>query len=246
VKRISAISVLFLAALTLGEVISAVAQKEDRCLLTLNMVREGGVGGSLYGVAGKATSIDGKEIIKGIHVGTSLVFDGLLNNATYTFVVENADYKSAVIERSIRCSPGMSGTISMVSGDPMETYKTAGRFDGTVKAGDGYIKLEPMEEFQNVQAGTPKIISKDIMNGDAISLPKPKYPADAKAAGANGVVNVQVVVDEAGNVTSASALTGNSLLRQSSIEAARGAKFKPVLLSGIPDKVRGIIVYNFQ
>jgi TonB family protein len=59
-------------------------------------------------------------------------------------------------------------------------------------------------------------------------------------------VNVQVTIDEAGNVTSASAVSGHPLLRQVAAQAARGAKFKPTLLSGQAVKVSGIIVYNFQ
>ena len=92
----------------------------------------------------------------------------------------------------------------------------------------------------------PKIVSKGVINGSAISLPKPAYPPTAKAVGANGAVNVQVTIDEAGNVTSASAVSGHPLLRQVAAQAARGAKFKPTLLSGQAVKVSGIIVYNFQ
>lgn len=91
----------------------------------------------------------------------------------------------------------------------------------------------------------PKTISGGVLNGKAISLPKPAYPAIAKAAHASGTVNVQVTVDESGNVISASAVSGHPLLRQSAISAARGAKFRPTMLSGQPVKVTGVIVYNF-
>lgn len=92
----------------------------------------------------------------------------------------------------------------------------------------------------------PRIVAKGVINGNAISLPKPAYPPTAKAVGASGPVNVQVTIDENGNVISATAVSGHPLLRQVSAQAARGAKFKPTLLSGQPVKVSGIIVYNFQ
>ncbi len=92
----------------------------------------------------------------------------------------------------------------------------------------------------------PRIVSKGVINGSAISLPKPAYPPTAKAVGASGAVNVQVTIDENGNVTSASAVSGHPLLRSVAAQAARGAKFKPTLLSGQAVKVSGIIVYNFQ
>jgi protein TonB len=91
----------------------------------------------------------------------------------------------------------------------------------------------------------PKVISKGVVNGSAISLPKPAYPPAAKAVRAAGTVSVQVTIDENGNVISASAAGGHPLLQQAAVGAARQAKFKPTLLSGTPVKVTGIITYNF-
>ncbi|HEX3282528.1 MAG TPA: TonB family protein [Pyrinomonadaceae bacterium] len=88
-------------------------------------------------------------------------------------------------------------------------------------------------------------ISGGVLNSKAISLPKPPYPPVARAAQASGTVNVQVTVDEKGNVTSASAVSGHPLLRAAAIAAARQARFAPTKLSGTPVKVTGIIVYNF-
>jgi len=83
------------------------------------------------------------------------------------------------------------------------------------------------------------------LNGKAISLPKPDYPADARAAGVDGVVVVQVTIDEQGNVAEARAVSGPPQLQQVSISAALQAKFSPTLLMGEPVKVTGVIVYNF-
>jgi protein TonB len=84
-----------------------------------------------------------------------------------------------------------------------------------------------------------------VLNGKAISKPQPAYPAIARAARASGTVTVQVLVDERGNVVSASAVSGHPLLQQSAVAAARQAKFSPTLLSGQPVKVSGVITYNF-
>lgn len=91
----------------------------------------------------------------------------------------------------------------------------------------------------------PKSISKGVINGSAISLPKPPYPPAARAVRASGAVNVQVTISESGSVISASASSGNPLLRAAAVQAARSARFAPTLLSGQPVKVTGIIVYNF-
>ncbi|MDQ3372651.1 MAG: energy transducer TonB [Acidobacteriota bacterium] len=91
----------------------------------------------------------------------------------------------------------------------------------------------------------PKTISGGVVNGKATSLPKPPYPAAARAVRASGAVNVQVKINEQGNVVSASAVSGHPLLRAAAVQAARSAKFAPTQLSGQPVSVTGVIVYNF-
>jgi TonB family protein len=98
---------------------------------------------------------------------------------------------------------------------------------------------------QNEPPKITKPISGGIINGKATSLPKPVYPAAAKAVRASGSVNVQVLIDEEGKVISASAVSGHPLLRAASEQAARAATFSPTILSGQPVKVSGVIVYNF-
>jgi TonB family protein len=94
--------------------------------------------------------------------------------------------------------------------------------------------------------GMPRApISGGVLNGKAISLPKPAYPAVARAARASGTVVVQVTVDEEGNVISARAVSGHPLLQASATSAARQAKFSPTKLAGQPVKVTGVITYNF-
>jgi TonB family protein len=88
-------------------------------------------------------------------------------------------------------------------------------------------------------------ISAGVLNGKAISLPKPDYPPDARAAGTEGVVVIQVTVDEQGNVSEARAISGPKQLQDVSVNAALQAKFSPTLLSGEPVRVTGVIVYNF-
>ena len=84
-----------------------------------------------------------------------------------------------------------------------------------------------------------------VVNGQAKYLPKPPYPMMAKSVGAAGAVNVQVTIDEEGNVISAKAVSGHIMLRRVAEDAARQAKFTPTTLSTVPVKVTGVIVYNF-
>ena len=91
----------------------------------------------------------------------------------------------------------------------------------------------------------PKAVSGGVLNGKATNLVKPAYPAAAKAVRAEGAVNVQVTIDEEGNVISAAAVSGHPLLRANAVQAARASKFSPTTLEGRPVKVTGVIVYNF-
>ena len=91
----------------------------------------------------------------------------------------------------------------------------------------------------------PRTVSGGVLNGKATNLPKPVYPAAARAIRAGGSVSVQVLIDESGRVVSASAVSGHPLLRAAAVSAAQGARFSPTLLSGQAVKVSGVITYNF-
>ena len=84
-----------------------------------------------------------------------------------------------------------------------------------------------------------------VINGKAMSLPKPAYPVEARNARAEGSVLVKVLLDEEGKVYKATAFCGNPLLRKASEDAAINAKFAPTRLNDLPVKVSGVIVYNF-
>ncbi len=105
--------------------------------------------------------------------------------------------------------------------------------------------FEDMPPPKPALKNTPDVISGGVMNGKARSLPKPPYPAAARAVKAVGSVTVQILIDAEGNVIEAKAVSGHPLLRQAAEEAARAARFAPTILSGKPVKVRGVLVYNF-
>jgi TonB family protein len=59
-----------------------------------------------------------------------------------------------------------------------------------------------------------------------VSLPKPAYPAAARAIRAKGEVIVTVIIDSSGRVTSAKAENGHPLLRAAGEKAALGSRFE--------------------
>jgi TonB family protein len=84
-----------------------------------------------------------------------------------------------------------------------------------------------------------------VVNGKALSLPRPEYPSMARGARASGSVSVFVTIDETGKVIAARAIKGHPLLREVSEAAAKQARFTPTMVAGQPVKVTGIIIYNF-
>lgn len=92
----------------------------------------------------------------------------------------------------------------------------------------------------------PEVVNGGVLNGKALFIYQPRYPPAAKAAGASGAVNVQVLIDENGNVIRANAVNGHPLLRASAEQAARSSRFSPPVVGGQSVKITGIIVYNFR
>lgn len=84
-----------------------------------------------------------------------------------------------------------------------------------------------------------------VLNSKALSLPRPNYPLMARQIRVQGVVNVQVLIDETGKVVSAKAVSGHPLLVVEAQKAALQARFSPTIIGETPVKVSGVITYNF-
>ena len=83
--------------------------------------------------------------------------------------------------------------------------------------------------------------------GRATNLVKPDYTSEARQAGINGSVTLQLSLDEQGNVISTKTISGlpNGLTEQA-IAAAKNSTFTPATLNGKPAKSIGTITYNFK
>jgi hypothetical protein len=101
---------------------------------------------------------------------------------------------------------------------------------------------DKVNESQRIKP--PRQISGGVLNGKAVSLVKPRWPAAARETG--GTVTVNVLIDTNGDVFSAETLTGHPLFRFAARSGACESKFAPTILSsGEPVRVTGVIVYNF-
>ena len=148
-----------------------------------------------------------------------------------------------------------SGVTPMPSGVSLVKTNVAGasapNMSANVVSNSQSVKVdEEPPPSMAARTGAPKPlirpVSSGVLNGKAISLPKPVYPPSARNARVSGVVTVEVVIDESGKVISAKAVDGHQFLREAAEQAARGARFSPTVLSGQPMKVSGQITYNFS
>jgi len=106
----------------------------------------------------------------------------------------------------------------------------------------------PAQPKSNVDTSSDEYApgDKGILNSQAIDLPKPAYPAEAKKNHVTGQVQVKVVVDETGKVISAEAEFGPELLRAAAVEAAKRARFKPLVVNEVHLKFFGILTFDFD
>lgn len=115
------------------------------------------------------------------------------------------------------------------------------------ESGKPVIKHAPGRSF-------PRSDSADFTVGDvrgtvqnkALFLPKPIYPDDARRLGIEGVVRVQIKINEQGFVVNASAISGDPLLTTLAEDAALKSKFKPLMdISSRAVPSEGILSYPF-
>jgi TonB family protein len=195
----------------------------------------------------------GKQTIEGVEAEgtrtTVTIQAGEIGNALPIDIVNERWYSSELqtVIMTKQSDPRFGETVYRLANiDRSEPDKSLFQVpaDYTIKTSDssgGTINTSTA----STATSSERIISGGVLNGKAISLPPPEFPAIARQAHASGSVTVQITIDEEGNVISAKAVAGHPLLQAAAVSAAREAKFTPTRLSGQPVKVQGVLVYNF-
>ncbi|MGE3466835.1 MAG: TonB family protein [Pyrinomonadaceae bacterium] len=80
----------------------------------------------------------------------------------------------------------------------------------------------------------------------ATSKAQPIYSAMARSMRARGLVTVELIVDEDGNVAEVQNATGHALLQGAAKDAVMKWKFKPFVVDGQPVKAAGFVNFNFS
>ena len=180
-----------------------------------------------------------------------------------TSIVEQTPYATHVAppgSREVR--PGTNAVLGPIDVDAQASSIAVGPYvpGATGPAGgDGRREGPAVTETEAAPTPTPRPtpaptpkqpegpvrLTSSLIASKVVEKPAPPYPSIARAAGVQGPVAVQILVDEQGRVVSAKATSGNPLLHNAAVQAAYRARFTPTLLSGQPVKVTGSITYNF-
>ena len=126
---------------------------------------------------------------------------------------------------------------------------TLGEKAGLVQRGGIFVRQGPANAEMTAQVDRrdrPAVaVENGALSGRVISLPRPVYPDEARRAKVTGLVRVLVTVDEKGDVVEAEAISGSPALQAAAVDAAKQAKFEPVMNDGHPVKTKTVIAYNF-
>jgi TonB family C-terminal domain len=126
---------------------------------------------------------------------------------------------------------------------------------GSNRGGSGGTGNTPMVDIPDTPPppappapAIPKLlkVSQGVLTSKALFLATPNYPPLARPIKLQGIVTVQVLIDETGKVISAKAVSGHPILVPEAQRAAMQSRFSPTLLSNQPVKVSGVITYNFK
>jgi TonB family protein len=112
------------------------------------------------------------------------------------------------------------------------------------------VAPKPVDSAPAVPAPTAKADPNQVANVGSLKnyasrLVTPVYPALERQRNVQGVVSVQITLDEEGKVVGAKAISGPPSLRQPAQDAAEKSKFKPVIAGDRAIRAMGVINYNF-
>lgn len=112
------------------------------------------------------------------------------------------------------------------------------------------VKAESSPEApKNVNSNEPKNQSPIVVGslvGYATQKSSPVYPAMAKNMRLTGVVKVDLVIDENGQVAEVQNLSGPTMLQRAAQDAVKKWKFKPFTRDGQAAKATGFVSFNFS
>jgi len=111
---------------------------------------------------------------------------------------------------------------------------------------NGQLLGKGMADIPALASELPRIGGGHLQRPKLLSSPPPTYPLTARTAKVQGVVVIDVFVDETGKVSSMRVLSGSALLTDAAIEAVRRWKYEPARLNGEAIATHTQVSVNFS
>ncbi len=92
----------------------------------------------------------------------------------------------------------------------------------------------------------PLPVGGDVKPAQLIKSVPPEYPAIAKSQHVSGKVQIDALIDAAGNVASVKVLSGPTLLHRAALDAVKQWKYKPAMLDGDPTSMHLTVMVEFR
>lgn len=117
---------------------------------------------------------------------------------------------------------------------------SAGVLGGIIGGAPGGLPAPPPKP------SAPLRIGGNVMQGRILRQVTPQYPQIARIAHVSGTVVLHAIIDENGDITSLTYVSGPALLKESALQAVREWKYVPYKLNGQPVKVDTTISVIFN
>jgi protein TonB len=109
----------------------------------------------------------------------------------------------------------------------------------------GRPEIAPPPVTEEPAPAAPVQVPARVLSARLVRKIEPDYPLAARLARKDGVLILQVLIDETGRVSEVTVVSGNVLFRQEAIAAVRQWVYTPLLVNGVPRPVVGTVVLRF-
>jgi protein TonB len=147
-----------------------------------------------------------------------------------------------VVLKSINQPAPENKPVREVFGASRNSYTDSSVADGVeIKKGNTLAKEVDTLKLQDSDADALPTPTEEYLVSDMpvlLSEVRPNYPQEAKEKQLEGVVSLDVLIDEKGSVRQVSVIEGLEIFRAGAVEAMKKFKFKPAKVDGKPVAVR--------
>lgn len=160
------------------------------------------------------------------------------------------DEKPKVVLKSVNEAKPLAGKAREVFGTSRNSYTDKNSQSGVeAKAGNTLAKAADQEVLRPEDADALPVPTEEYLVSEMpvlVTEVKPTYPKQAREQRQEGVVELDILIDDRGTVRQASLVSGPEVFRSSALEAIYRYKFRPAKVDGKPVAVKVRFKLNFN